>query len=105
MMHQTDRRADGADTAAIFQPFHIGKLRLKNQILRSSISVRIDNYDGSGTRARVNFEERFARISAASTFSASPKAEALCCRSAHRSAVINEIADELPHATPDAGVS
>jgi 2,4-dienoyl-CoA reductase-like NADH-dependent reductase (Old Yellow Enzyme family) len=53
-------RADEADTAAIFQPLNIGRLQLKNRLVRSSISGRIDNYDGSGTPARVNFEEKFA---------------------------------------------
>ena len=53
--------ADPGDTAAIFQPFQLGGLKLKNRILRSSMSGRLDNYDGSGTPARVNFEERFAR--------------------------------------------
>jgi 2,4-dienoyl-CoA reductase-like NADH-dependent reductase (Old Yellow Enzyme family) len=53
--------ADPDDTAAIFQPFELGGLKLKNRLVRSSISGRIDNYDGSGTPARVNFEERFAR--------------------------------------------
>src|SRR5262249_38079 len=53
--------ADPADTAAISRPFSIGRVALKNRLLRSSISGRIDNYDGSGTPARVNFEEQFAR--------------------------------------------
>lgn len=61
-MHlQAPGRAEEADTQAIFQPLQIGGLTLKNRLLRSSISGRIDNYDGSGTPARVNFEERFAK--------------------------------------------
>jgi len=52
--------ADPADTEAIRRPLELGRLRLKNRLLRSSISGRIDNYDGSGTPARINFEERFA---------------------------------------------
>lgn len=53
--------ADPEDTAAIFRPLELGGLKIKNRMIRSSISGRIDNYDGSGTPARVNFEERFAR--------------------------------------------
>ena len=36
-------------------------LTVKNRVMRSNISGRIDNYDGSGTWARVNWEEQFAR--------------------------------------------
>jgi 2,4-dienoyl-CoA reductase (NADPH2) len=53
-------RAASEDTEAIRQPLPLGREALKNRLLRSSISGRIDNYDGSGTPARVRFEERFA---------------------------------------------
>jgi 2,4-dienoyl-CoA reductase (NADPH2) len=36
-------------------------LTVKNRIFRSNISGRFDNYDGSGTHARINWEEKFAR--------------------------------------------
>jgi 2,4-dienoyl-CoA reductase (NADPH2) len=52
--------ADPLDTEAIRRQLPLGRLVLKNRLVRSSISGRIDNYDGSGTPARVNFEERFA---------------------------------------------
>jgi 2,4-dienoyl-CoA reductase-like NADH-dependent reductase (Old Yellow Enzyme family) len=45
----------------IFSPLAFRNLAVKNRLFRSSISGRIDNYDGSGTAARINWEERFAR--------------------------------------------
>jgi 2,4-dienoyl-CoA reductase-like NADH-dependent reductase (Old Yellow Enzyme family) len=45
----------------IFEPLGFRNLTLKNRILRSNISGRFDNYDGSGTQARINWEEKFAR--------------------------------------------
>ncbi len=46
----------------IFAPLSFPSgVTIKNRVLRSSISGRFDNYDGSGTAARVTWEERFAR--------------------------------------------
>ena len=45
----------------IFQPLEFPKLTIKNRIFRSSISGKFDNYDGSGTQARLNWETKFAR--------------------------------------------
>jgi 2,4-dienoyl-CoA reductase (NADPH2) len=45
----------------LFEPLAFRNLTVKNRLFRSNISGRFDNYDGSGTRARVNWEERFAR--------------------------------------------
>ncbi len=45
----------------IFQPLKFRNLTVKNRLFRSSISGRIDNYDGSGTPARIAFEAMFAR--------------------------------------------
>jgi 2,4-dienoyl-CoA reductase (NADPH2) len=36
-------------------------LKVKNRIFRSSISGTFDSYDGAGTYARINWEEKFAR--------------------------------------------
>jgi 2,4-dienoyl-CoA reductase-like NADH-dependent reductase (Old Yellow Enzyme family) len=45
----------------IFEPLPFRHLTVKNRIFRANISGRIDNYDGSGTQARINWEEKFAR--------------------------------------------
>ncbi|HEY2151209.1 MAG TPA: NADH:flavin oxidoreductase [Vicinamibacterales bacterium] len=45
----------------IFQPLSFRNLTVKNRIFRSNISGRFDNYDGSGTQTRINWEEKFAR--------------------------------------------
>ncbi|WP_232731632.1 NADH:flavin oxidoreductase [Kamptonema formosum] len=45
----------------IFEPLKFRNLTVKNRIFRSSISGRWDNYNGSGTQARINWEEKFAR--------------------------------------------
>ncbi|HUE75597.1 MAG TPA: NADH:flavin oxidoreductase, partial [Chloroflexota bacterium] len=45
----------------IFEPLQFRNLTIKNRIIRSNISGRFDNYDGSGTQARINWEEKFAR--------------------------------------------
>jgi len=45
----------------LFEPLSFRNLTIKNRILRSNVSGRFDNYDGSGNQARINWEERFAR--------------------------------------------
>jgi 2,4-dienoyl-CoA reductase (NADPH2) len=45
----------------IFEPLKFRTVTVKNRIFRSNISGRFDNYDGSGTQARINWELKFAR--------------------------------------------
>ena len=45
----------------LFQPLTFKNLTVKNRIFRSNISGRLDNYDGSGNQARINWEVKFAR--------------------------------------------
>ncbi len=44
----------------LFQPLSFRNLTIKNRIIRSNIAGRFDNYDGSGTQTRINWEVRFA---------------------------------------------
>jgi len=48
-----------ADT--LFHPLAFRSLTIKNRLIRSNVSGRFDNYDGSGNPARINWETRFAR--------------------------------------------
>jgi 2,4-dienoyl-CoA reductase-like NADH-dependent reductase (Old Yellow Enzyme family) len=45
----------------IFEPLKFRNLTVKNRIFRSNISGRFDYYNGVGTQARINWEEKFAR--------------------------------------------
>jgi 2,4-dienoyl-CoA reductase-like NADH-dependent reductase (Old Yellow Enzyme family) len=45
----------------LFEPLRFRSLTVKNRLLRSNIAGRFDNYDGSGTQARINWELKFAR--------------------------------------------
>src|SRR5215218_8005570 len=45
----------------IFEALSFRKLTIKNRIIRSNVSGRFDNYDGSGNQARINWETRFAK--------------------------------------------
>ena len=46
---------------AIFEPLALGPLTVRNRVLRSSVAGRFDDYNGSGTQVRVNWDLRFAR--------------------------------------------
>jgi 2,4-dienoyl-CoA reductase-like NADH-dependent reductase (Old Yellow Enzyme family) len=45
----------------IFEPLRFRNFTVKNRIFRSNISGRFDNYDGSGSQTRINWEVQFAR--------------------------------------------
>ena len=45
----------------IFTPLKFRNLTVKIRIFRSNVTGRFDNYDGSGTQTRINWEAKFAR--------------------------------------------
>ncbi len=45
----------------IFEPLRFRNLEVKNRVLRSSLAGRFNNYDGTGNRAHVNWDLKFAR--------------------------------------------
>jgi 2,4-dienoyl-CoA reductase (NADPH2) len=55
---------------AIFSPLAFRNLTVENRVFRSSISGRFDNYDGSGTQTRINWEVRHARAGVGAIVSA-----------------------------------
>jgi 2,4-dienoyl-CoA reductase-like NADH-dependent reductase (Old Yellow Enzyme family) len=58
----TEQTAPGGGAwPAIFEPLRFKSLEVKNRLFRSSISGRFDNYDGSGTEVRVDWDLKFAR--------------------------------------------
>ena len=57
----TRKTEEHMENDIIFEPLRFRNLTVKNRVFRSSISGRWDNYDGSGTQARINWEEKFAR--------------------------------------------
>jgi 2,4-dienoyl-CoA reductase (NADPH2) len=48
------------DNDVIFEPLKFRNLTVKNRIFRSNVAGRFDNYDGSGSQARINWEVKFA---------------------------------------------
>ena len=45
----------------LFEPLKFRNLTVKNRIFRSSTGGRWDNYDGSGTPTRINWDLKTAR--------------------------------------------
>jgi 2,4-dienoyl-CoA reductase-like NADH-dependent reductase (Old Yellow Enzyme family) len=45
----------------LFEPLSFRNLTVRNRLFRSNIAGRFDFYNGSGSQARINFEESFAK--------------------------------------------
>src|SRR5919108_1594586 len=58
---RAEPRRSAVSTSAIFEPLRFRNLTVKNRILRSSTGGRWDNYDGSGTQTRINWDLKTAR--------------------------------------------
>jgi 2,4-dienoyl-CoA reductase-like NADH-dependent reductase (Old Yellow Enzyme family) len=50
-----------ARASVILEPLRFRNLEVKNRVFRSSVAGRFDNYDGSGTEVRINWDLKFAR--------------------------------------------
>lgn len=48
-------------TDVLFTPIRLGPLEVKNRLFRSSAGGRFDNYDGSGTPVRINWDLKVAQ--------------------------------------------
>jgi 2,4-dienoyl-CoA reductase (NADPH2) len=48
-------------TDVLFRPLQLGPLTVPNRLIRSSVGGRWDNYDGTGTQTRIDWELKFAR--------------------------------------------
>lgn len=61
-VHASAQQATGAALYPhLFSPIAFRTFTAKNRVFRSNVSGRFDNYDGSGTQARINWELKFAR--------------------------------------------
>jgi 2,4-dienoyl-CoA reductase-like NADH-dependent reductase (Old Yellow Enzyme family) len=45
----------------LFEPLSFRNFTVKNRVFRSNIAGRFDNYDGTGTQTRINWEVKFAK--------------------------------------------
>src|SRR5919108_1258488 len=58
---RTEPRRSAVSASVIFEPLRFRNLTVKNRIFRSSTGGRWDNYDGSGTQTRINWDLKTAR--------------------------------------------